>query len=1075
MARLSLVPSKIVQVVFLLSLLSKKGHKVGDFDYNVHGQTAELSCGRELSSVVPVRNQSTKQSAITTTGNYLKASAILRFTKDLLLVNVLILCGDIAQNPGPGAACHGVGLKVCHWNIQHLTDSKLEEIRVRLTNSNNGEDKPDILILTETFGSAKVPDSFYFIPGFQLHRKDRIGRSGGGILAFVNSSLQVKRREDLEETDLECLWLETCPFKSKRPLLIAGVYRPPSYKAADDKRLGKNIENAHLLNREIIILGDFNIDFLCAKKVQKHSLVKTLHNLNMSQLVHIITRPVSKTCLDHIWCSHPEQLHNVRAMSSGISDHLPVIVTRKFITCPKNNKDQHTTITYRDIKGLNKEQFVSSLQEAPWDCAFVFEDTNDVVDAWYKVFNDIIDEHLPLKQKRVKRKVQPKWFNTEILKGIKARDKLLVKARKSQAERDWNAFKRAKNTVTQLIRSTKQSYFKDKVTENRNNSRKLWNLIKCLSKDDKGAENGIKELVENEINISDKQSIAEILNSFSVDQPKKLVAALGLGSLTDPPTMTSISQGNSAFDLPRITQKRVVELLLSIPTHKATGDDGISAKILRIAAPAIAPSLTKLLNHCLSTQIFPNAWKIAKVTPVFKGNGSRNEKNNYRPISVLPILSKVLEKHICEYLVNFLKENDLFHPLQSGFRESHSTETALIRLVDQLLFNLDNDKATGLVFIDYKKAFDLIDHNLLLSKLKALGVGESSLPLFRDYLSGRRQYVNIDGHHSTQRALTLGVPQGSILGPILFLVFINDLPATLQHSVADIYADDTTISYSTHYTTAPNDISVGLQTDIDEILNWSADNRMILNETKTKSMLVTGKRLAKKMEQSTLQLNVNSTELEQVNSHKLLGVTIDSQLTFDQHVENLCTKLSQRIAVLRKIRRFLPIDQRKLYYNAMIKQTMLYASTIWTSCSAENLQKVFKLQKRAARVILGADTKANSVQLFRKLDWVPFFHEAKVNRSLMVYKRLSGDCPPYMSQMLVRNADINERSSRHGQLNLVCPRFKRESEGGRSFTVSTSRLWNTLPLDIRMKPTIKCFKNGRHLQNTVSGSGSLAE
>ena len=250
-------------------------------------------------------------------------------------------------------------------------------------------------------------------------------------------------------------------------------------------------------------------------------------------------------------------------MSSGISDHLPVIVTRKFTRCPKTNKDQHTTITYRDIKGLNKEQFVLSLQEAPWNCAFVFEDTNDVVDAWYEVFNDIIDEHLPLKQKRGKRKVQPKWFNAEILKGIKARDRLLSKARKSQAERDWNAFKRAKNTVTQLIRSTKQSYFKDKVTENRNNSRKLWNLIKCLSNDDKESESGIKELVENETNISDKQGIAEILNSFFVDQPKKLVAALGLSSLTDTSTMTTIRQGIGAFDLPRITQKSVVELLLS--------------------------------------------------------------------------------------------------------------------------------------------------------------------------------------------------------------------------------------------------------------------------------------------------------------------------------------------------------------------------------------------------------------------------------------------------------------------------------------------------------------------------------
>ena len=136
-------------------------------------------------------------------------------------------------------ASRGMGLKVCHWNIQHLTDSKVEEFRVKLTNSNNEEDKPDILILTETFCSAKVPNLFYSTPGFQIHRKDRIGRAGGGILAFVNSSLQVKRREDLEETDLECLWLGTCSFKSKRPQLIAGVYRPPSYKAADDKRLGK--------------------------------------------------------------------------------------------------------------------------------------------------------------------------------------------------------------------------------------------------------------------------------------------------------------------------------------------------------------------------------------------------------------------------------------------------------------------------------------------------------------------------------------------------------------------------------------------------------------------------------------------------------------------------------------------------------------------------------------------------------------------------------------------------------------------------------------------------------------------
>ena len=341
---------------------------------------------------------------------------------------------------------------------------------------------------------------------------------------------------------------------------------------------------------------------------------------------------------------------------------------------------------------------------------------------------------------------------------------------------------------------------------------------------------------------------------------------------------------------------------------------------------------------------FQAAWNVAKV--IFEGNGSKNDKNNYRPISVLPILCKILENHLCEYLCNLLQENNLLHDLQSGFRKSHSTETALIRLVDQLLLNLDNDKITGLVFIDYnsREAFDLIDHQLLLSKLKVLGVNETFLPLFRDYLSGRSQYVTIDGCHSTKRSVTLGVPQGSILGPILFLVFINDLPEALQHCVADIYADDTTISHSAHYQAAPNAVSEGLQEDIVEVLNWSSSNKLLLNESKTKSMLVTGKRLVKKMEHSTLQLHLKSSELNQVHSHKLLGVTIDSQLSFDQHVDGLCKKLAQRVAVLRKIRRSLPLDQRKLYYNAMIKQTMLYASTVWTSCSVENIQKVFRLQ-----------------------------------------------------------------------------------------------------------------------------------
>lgn len=399
-------------------------------------------------------------------------------------------------------------------------------------------------------------------------------------------------------------------------------------------------------------------------------------------------------------------------------------------------------------------------------------------------------------------------------------------------------------------------------------------------------------------------------------------------------------------------------------------------------------------------------------------------------------------------------QNDMLHKLQSGFRKSHSTETALIRLVDQLFFDLDENKVTGLIFIDYKKAFDLINHDILLAKLRGYDIGERDLKLIGNYLTGRSQYVNIDGTLSQSKPVHLGVPQGSVLGPLLFLVFINDLPTAVGHSVVDIYADDTTLSYSSDVRNAPDTLSTSLQRDIDEVVRWSNENKMILNGSKTKCMMVTGKRLVKNMDEDQLLLKINGKRLEQVTSQKLLGVIIDDKLNFDDHIEELCKKISQRIAVLKKIRCFMPLEQRMLYYNSMIKQVMLYGSSIWTSCTIDSLTKVFKLQKRAARVILNADTRDNSVELFTKLGWLPFYDEAKIIKCLHVFRRLVGDCPPYMNSLLTRNADVHSRESRYGDFNLVCPRFKRETEGGRSFSVSTTRFWNSLPRDIKSKSSL---------------------
>jgi hypothetical protein len=363
----------------------------------------------------------------------------------------------------------------------------------------------------------------------------------------------------------------------------------------------------------------------------------------------------------------------------------------------------------------------------------------------------------------------------------------------------------------------------------------------------------------------------------------------------------------NSFELPLITPDKVLKILQEIPANKATGADKLGPTVLKIAAPGIASVLARLINHCIQKSNFPISWKTAKVTPVYKRQGEKSDKHNYRPISVLSILSKIYERHIYDSLYTYLSVNNLLYGLQSGFRRSHSIESALIRLVDQLLFELDQDKVSGLLCVDYSKAFDLINHDILIAKLKIFGIDGKDLQLFKSYLADRRQYVSVKGTESSMREIKYGVPQGRILGPLLFLVFISDLPSAIPNSTVDIYADDTTCSSSSHYLLGVTELQSNLQLDVDCLYEWSLQNHMVLNTDKTKSILVSGKRLRSRLDNSTLDLQLNGTTIGQVTSKKLLGVrpTLDEELSFREHVEKLCKKLSKKIGLLKKIRSYL--------------------------------------------------------------------------------------------------------------------------------------------------------------------------
>lgn len=1034
------------------------------------------------------------------------ATRLLTFT---LAANLVLLSNDVSLNPGPVgfAACysplssidtsfssqdselHGSfgsqngdsftsnselecelypyfnlgldekGLRIGHWNINHITSTKFDQIKLFLTGK-FGKPQVDVLFLNETFLKNDIPDSLYAVPGFTIYRRDRLSKCGGGVLAFVNEELSVKRRTDLENCDLEIIWLEVFPFKSNRSLLMAGIYRPPSYSKADDIALETNIERVYLLNQETILLGDFNIDFNNTQSYSKHRLCKGLKNMNFKQLVNETTRPISGTCLDHILSNHPQRIQNIGCHNIGLSDHLPLFAVRKYCRSREQSglHKGNTFIRYRDMKKFDEKKFKSTLRQAPWDTIFVFDDIDDMLDSWESLFNDALDTHCPWRNKRVARVNQVPWMTNSIIVQLRTRDTLLKIFKRSRNADDWAKYTVARNRAVTLIRSAKTKFYSTTFERDKNNPRGMWKTIKSLMGSSKQKHN-VKCLNVDECVLEDNEQKAEAFNkhfSTVADRLRSILPQMKFDLSRLLNFVKSKKDESILFSIPPISNKKIISSLMKMGSNKATGIDKISVKMLKIAAPIVAPSIARLINYSITSEVFPQRWKIAKVTPLFKSGDSSNV-TNYRPISVLPILSKLIERHVHDALYSYLSDNNLLYTRQSGFRKIHSTETALIKIVDDLLFSLDKNRVSGMILIDYCKAFDMIDHSILLEKLQAYGMVNSSVNWFQSYLNDRRQLVSLGGKQSSMTFVHHGVPQGSILGPLLFIAFINDLPLHVGSSMIDLYADDTTLTSSSNYDSI-NLLQESLNNSITEVVDWATANKLPINESKTKALLVTGKRLLSKIEVNPT-IMVNKTEIELVSSVKLLGLEIDSELSFHPHVDKLCKKLSQRIAILKKIRSCLPLKQRLLYYNAMIRPIMDYVNVIWTSCDNESLGRILKLQKRAARVILNTDYKTPSVQLFNKLKWLPFYEEAKLAKCCLAYKRINNQVPIYIKDMLMLNSERHTRNTRYGNINLVSPKFIRKTEGGRTFTVTTCQAWNALSLDCRKVSSYSIFRS----------------
>ena len=603
-----------------------------------------------------------------------------------------------------------------------------------------------------------------------------------------------------------------------------------------------------------------------------------------------------------------------------------------------------------------------------------------------------------------------------------------------------------------MNRKARKYYFSEKLEQNRANPKAFWNTLRQVLPGKKNR-NEIEKLVVNGNDLCDKEDIANSLNDYFTS-----IASSLLADRPSPDCDVIFNQfepqhlvNEDAFTFRKLNEADVFKALRTLDTSKATGADNIPAKVLKIAAPGISQVLTNLFNKSFQRGHFPSPWKVARVTPLFKG-GAKTERDNQRPISVLPCISKVQESFANSDLQVFAQKVGLIERHQFAYVKYSSTTIALIRAVDSWKIAIDKGEKVVCAFLDLRKAFDVIDHKTLIGKLAKYGVHGKELDWFNSYLSQRYQFVTCGAVRSQRRRVSHGVPQGSVLGPTLFNIHINGISKACENCDVVLYADDTELYASSR------DVSIAEQrvnNDLGRIDEWLTQNGLISNTKKSEAMLIGSRPTVNNTRK--LQIVLDGKLLKQSDNFKYLGVNIDSCLSWNNHIFSTALRIYPKLKLLNRISAFL---SQRILLN-IYKQTVLpildYGCIVWGDCGKRNAQRLERLQNQAMRIILCANRKTCTQEMRAKLVLLSLKNRRRFLRQQLVYKIVNNiNCPHQLVNYLVKRSDLHNRSLRDATL-LNLPKTK-SAMGQSSFQYAAASDWNNLPRALRELKTLSLFK-----------------
>lgn len=823
----------------------------------------------------------------------------------------------------------------------------------------------DVIVLTES-SVYDYENELYKINGYANIYYNRTEQKGGGICVYVkeDAAMKVISNSKNSKSGHECIHIEI-ELRNKIIDIIA-IYRPPEFNKVIFSNeltwLLSNIGKHH----EIILIGDINIDLLKMNENPVSNYQNLLAEQGLGRCIYGITREAMKngihvkSCIDHIYVRTKSEVMS-SIVHTHVSDHYMIAMTlytggRKGegISDEKtsdHNKFQITRFEDNKIKtllmSLNWDEKIGALERSG-------EGTDTLYNAVKNEFANIYNNSMKVTERKVSKRTNKNWLTENIKRELKERDSAFKRWKNTPTNANYrNEYTKIRNKVNRQIIKRKNEYASMEIERVKGSIRDTW--IKVNDIIGRGSKNRSDELIVK--SFSKIYSFTEILNHFAMEFTQ------GVAQIVHDCNMKLYNRkqesANYSMFIPSAKIKDIEKIIQNMSCNKAPGLDKIRALDIRNGKEGISHILTRLVNLSINEGITPNELKISIIKPIYK-QGTRSEFSNYRPIAILATIEKILERYISVHLNKFLTKHNIINEQQYGFQRGRSTTTLLCKFTDFINSKLNSNKVVLALFIDYSKAFDTINHKTLLNELERNGIRGKLHKWFKNYLRDRQIQVKLENKLSDAMEVNYGVPQGSILGPTMYTIYVNTIFKCMENCEIFMFADDTAM-LSVHRDA--EEAQKNMQHDYNNLLKWSHDNGLKINYSKTKLLCittskryVTGIKIYSHTNDCLHERSYNTDTcrcplIEEVREIKYLGMTIDNRLTWSAHTAKLCKSLRGCLFQFYKLQHCVNVEVLKKVYHALVQSIIRYGLSCYGNCSATNMSKIESINKRILKII----------------------------------------------------------------------------------------------------------------------------